>query len=79
MNAHQIWQDRTPHNFYLKENCDQLSPGEICISWYVGASAIAEMKILSGNQADEFLERYRAAPDPETKELVMLHAIEGVA
>ncbi|HEX2654500.1 MAG TPA: hypothetical protein VHN11_12710 [Xanthobacteraceae bacterium] len=75
MNAHELWQDRTIHNIYIMENCDLLQPGEICISWYIGAEATPHERIISGNEADDFLERYRAAPDQEHKDLVALHMI----
>lgn len=75
--VHDFWNDNTVHAIALREHCDLLLPGEIAITWYQGPNA--RELVMGGNQADEFLERYRAAPDPETKELVMLHAIEGLS
>jgi hypothetical protein len=72
--VHDFWNDSTIHALHLREHCDLLLPGEIAITWYQGPNS--RELVLSGNQADDFLEKYRAAPDPETKELVMLRMVE---
>jgi hypothetical protein len=62
-------------NYLLIESGDFMDPGEICIVWYA-RSQIRE-RVLSGNDADEFMERYRAAPDEEHRGLVMAHMVEN--
>lgn len=73
VSVHDFWNDNLVHCLEVREHCDLLLPGEIAITWYEGCNS-REM-VLSGNEADDFLERYRAAPDQEHKDLVALHMI----
>jgi hypothetical protein len=50
-------------------------PGTIEIFWR-GCFTECSM-VLSGNDADDFLEKLRACPDEETRDLVFIHAIGG--
>lgn len=62
-----------PARFVLIEKSDFLLPGDICIAWYERSDA--RERVLSGDKADEFMERYRAAPDKEHKAMLMAEAV----
>lgn len=53
---------------------DESAPGvvEIKFRW---AANVGPTIILHGNDADDFMERYRGAPDSEHKDLVLRQAI----
>jgi hypothetical protein len=72
---HQIWSedDFLIHCCVLNENPLGRRPGSVAIQW-LGAGGEHKLELL-GNKADDFLERYRAAPDNESREHLMIYEI----
>ena len=60
-------------DLYLEESPLARAPGTVAIHWH-GPSGKHEL-LISGNDADDLLERYRSAPDSEHKDLVLRQAI----
>lgn len=58
---------------YLDEAPLPGAPGTIAIRWR-SADGYHEL-LISGNDADDLIERYRASPDSEHKDLVLRQAI----
>lgn len=52
-------------------------PGAVEIRW-IGDGGEHSLFLL-GNEADDFVERHRAAPDPEAKEHILIHEIRKAA
>lgn len=72
---HRLWQEDhfEISNCRLIETPGFVPPGCIEIRWS-GAGGEHAL-VIPGNRADDFMERYRSAPDPEAKEHVMIHEI----
>lgn len=67
---HPLWQDDMP-TYTIIENTG--IPGSIFVRWPGGEFTVI------GNAADDLVERYRAAPDEETRQLVLAEAVSEVA
>lgn len=66
---HPVFQEEVIHCCRLVERGGYLPPGCIEIR-YIGAEG-EQAHVICANAADDFMERYRAAPDDETRQLVM--------
>lgn len=79
MMEHRIWEDDEfpVHAARLVEKPGFLPAG--CIELrYIGRDG-EKSHIICANQADDFMERYRAAPDAEAQEHLMIHEIRKPA
>lgn len=72
---HQIWSEDQKPVFAPRmiEKPGFLPAGSIELRYFRDPSTAASeyAHVITGNDADDFLERYRAAPDEEARQLVM--------
>lgn len=61
----------------LIEDSGYAPPGSVEIRWLGDGGG--HSLFLLGNDADDFMERYRAAKDAESKNLVLIHEIRKAA
>lgn len=67
----------TIRNPRLVEHSGYAPPGSVEIRW-IGNGGGHSIFLL-GNDADDFMERYRACPDHEARDLVLIHEIRKAA